>query len=123
MSPLSSLDLPFGRPPAPIDQAWGTARGRLERLSEQAGDSGLSEAQLARVRKSAEDFEAVFLGQMLAPMFESLETDGLFGGGSGERMYRSLLVEEYGKALARNGGVGIADAVTRQLLAQQEISP
>ena len=75
-----------------------------------------------RVRKAAEDFEAVFLGQMLAPMFAGLETEGLFGGGSAERVYRSMMIQEYGKAMASNGGVGIADAVHREILRMQEIA-
>ncbi len=72
------------------------------------------------IRKAAEEFEAVFLSQMLAPMFETLESDTLFGGGPGEDIYRSMMVEEYGKAIARSGGVGIADAVARELLSIQE---
>lgn len=75
----------------------------------------------AQVAEAAVEFEAIFLSQMLAPMFENLSTDGLFGGGSGERIYRSLLVQEYGKALARSGGVGIADSVQREILKLQEI--
>ena len=59
---------------------------------------------------------------MLAPMFEGLETDELFGGGPGEDIYRSILVEEYGKAIARSGGIGIADAVQREILRLQEVS-
>ena len=120
MSPLAAPGASYMHQVDPVGQAWSAASKRIERLTGEA-DGRLSEAQVARIRKTAQDFEAVFLGQMLTPMFESLETDGLFGGGSGERMYRSLLVEEYGKALARSGGVGIADAVTRQVLAQQEI--
>lgn len=120
MSPLAAPGASYMHQVDPVGQAWSAATKRIERLTGEA-DGRLSEAQVARIRKTAQDFEAVFLGQMLTPMFESLETDGLFGGGSGERMYRSLLVEEYGKALARSGGVGIADAVTRQVLAQQEI--
>ncbi len=74
-----------------------------------------------RLREAAEDFEAVFLAQMLAPMFAGLEADGPFSGGQSESVYRSLLIEEYGKAMARNGGVGIADAVERELLKLQEV--
>ena len=80
----------------------------------QSGDS-------RRIREAAVQFEAVFLAQMLAPMFETLGTDGMFGGGSGERVYRSLLVEEYGKAIARSGGVGIADQVEQEMLKLQEV--
>lgn len=104
----------------PVGQAWSESQARIGELAK-ASTGKLSEADRAHIRKSAQDFEAVFLSQMLSPMFESLETDGLFGGGSGERMYRGMLVEEYGKALSRNGGVGIADAVARQIIASQEV--
>ncbi len=72
------------------------------------------------IRKAAEEFEAVFVSQMLAPMFETLESDTMFGGGPGEDIYRSMMVEEYGKTIARSGGIGIADAVARELLIIQE---
>ncbi len=75
-----------------------------------------------KAREAAQEFEAVFLSEMLAPMFENLGEDGLFGGGSGERIYRSMLVQEYAKALSRKGGVGIADAVEREILKLQEVN-
>ncbi len=75
---------------------------------------------LEQAQKVAEDFEAMFLAQMLKPMFDGLSTDGPFGGGNAERVYRSLLVQEYGKALASRGGIGLADAVARELMQWQE---
>ena len=72
------------------------------------------------IRASAEEFEAVFVSQMLTDMFESVEIDPLTGGGNGEEVFRSLLVNEYGKAIAKNGGVGIADHVHREMLRLQE---
>ena len=77
-------------------------------------------ADARALRQAAEDFEAVFMAQMLAPMLETVPSDGLFGGGPGEDIYRSLMAEEYGKAIARSGGVGIADQVERELLRIQE---
>ena len=103
----------------PLGRAWSESKTAIRSLQDDRGP--VSDAKRAQIEKAAVEFEAVFLSQMLAPMFEQLETDGLFGGGSGERMYRSLLVQEYGRALAANGGVGIADAVTRQVLALQEV--
>lgn len=73
------------------------------------------------MRELAEEFEALFLSQMLAPMFENLQTDGPFGGGASEAIYRSLMVEEYGNAIAEAGGLGIADNVQREILRIQEI--
>jgi len=78
-------------------------------------------ADVNQVRKTAEDFEAVFLAQMFKPMFEGIESDGPFGGGQAENMWRSLMVEEYGKSVARAGGIGIADAVMKEMLKLQEV--
>ncbi len=72
------------------------------------------------LRRVAEEFEAIFLAQMLAPMFEGLETDGLGGGGIGEEIFRPMLIERYADALSRSGGVGIADSVVRELMRLQE---
>ncbi len=72
-------------------------------------------------RKAAEEFEAFFLSQVLDSMFKGLKTDGPFGGGHGESVYRSLLLQEYGKAVAKNSNYGIADAVMRELLTSQEV--
>ena len=74
----------------------------------------------AKVRAAAEDFEAVFLTEMLRPAFEQLSTDGLTGGGQGEKIYRSLMVQEYGKAIANTGGIGLAESVYRDILKLQE---
>lgn len=79
-------------------------------------------ADMAAVEKTARSFEAVFVSQMLNHMFSGIETDGLFGGGHSEQMFRSLLTDEYGKMIANRGnGIGVADAVRRSLLAQQEV--
>lgn len=71
------------------------------------------------LRRVAEEFEAVFLAEMLAPMFENLDTEGLGGGGEGERMFRPMLVEQYANAIAQAGGVGLADTVIRELMRLQ----
>lgn len=73
------------------------------------------------IREAAQDFESVFLTSMLQPMFDTLG-DEAFGGGAGASTWRSLLVEEYAQSISRAGGVGIADAVGRELLALQEQS-
>jgi peptidoglycan hydrolase FlgJ len=72
------------------------------------------------IRRAAEEFESVFLSEMLAPMFESLDTDGLGGGGTGEQIFRPMLVERYAESIARAGGVGIADSIMRELMRMQE---
>lgn len=75
---------------------------------------------IQQAKRAGEEFEALFISEMLAPVFENLETGGLFGGGQGEKIYRSLMVQEYGKAIAKAGGIGIADTVQREILRMQE---
>lgn len=85
------------------------------------GPMGVSaKADTQAARKSAEEFEGMFLSQMFGHVFDSLKTDGPFGGGHAEKMYRSLLVDEYGKTMARAGGIGIADQVMKEILRNQE---
>ena len=71
-------------------------------------------------RKAGEDFESFFMTQMLEHMFKGVPTDGYFGGGYGEGVYRSVMLQEYGKVLAKAGGIGIADMVSRELMSLQE---
>jgi Rod binding domain-containing protein len=72
------------------------------------------------MRRTAEEFEASFLSQMMKPMFEGLQTDGPFGGGEGEATWRSFLVEAMAKQTVRAGGIGLSDSVMSQMLKMQE---
>jgi Rod binding domain-containing protein len=73
-----------------------------------------------KIDKAGEDFEAMFLSQMLAPMWAGIQSDSTFGGGSAEDTYHGMLVNEYGKLISKAGGLGIADAVKAELLKLQE---
>jgi Rod binding domain-containing protein len=73
-----------------------------------------------QLREAARDFEAFYLARALEPMFEGLSSEAPFGGGMAEDMWRSLLIDEYGKAIAKAGGIGIADAVVRGLVDIQQ---
>ena len=75
-----------------------------------------------KAREVAEDFESFFISQMVGYMFSGIKTDGPLGGGQAETIYRSLLSDEYGKLIGRSGGIGIADAVQREIIKLQEIN-
>ena len=77
-------------------------------------------ANVAAAKKAGEDFEAFFLSQSFENMFSGIEADPLFGGGNGESVYRSLLVQEYSKVAAKSGTTGISADVTREILRLQE---
>ena len=71
-------------------------------------------------QKTAKDFEAFFVIQMLEHMFKDVPTDGFFGGGKSEGVWRSMLLQQYGRTIADRGGIGIADMVSREMLKLQE---
>ena len=72
--------------------------------------------------KVSRDFEAMFLSSMMQPMFATLKPGkGLFGGGNAESTFSAMLVDEYGKVIAKSGGVGIAEMVRKQILQTQEV--
>jgi Rod binding domain-containing protein len=77
---------------------------------------------LARTKAAAREFEAMFIGQMLEPMFDGLATDGPFGGGNSEEAFRSLLVGEYAREVSKRSPIGVADQMVRSLLQAQESS-
>ena len=77
-------------------------------------------ADAAKADWAAKEYESVFISQFLGSMFSGIKTDGVTGGGQGEEMFRSLMINEYGKALEQRGGFGLAAQMKAQLLKHQE---
>jgi Rod binding domain-containing protein len=76
----------------------------------------------SRAEAAAKDFEAFFISMVLENMFAGIKTDGPFGGGNGEKIFRSVMIEEYGKQIVERGGFGIADMVQKEILKLQEVT-
>nr|WP_041971633.1 rod-binding protein [Geobacter sp. OR-1] len=70
----------------------------------------------AAAHKVATEFEAMFAGMMVKSMRSSSTPDKLTGGGHGEEVFQSLLDQEYASAIAKQGGLGIAKTIEKQLL-------
>lgn len=78
--------------------------------------------KFSEIEESAKEFEAVFLAEMIKPMFEGISTEAPFGGGKGEEIFRGMMIQEYSKKLTNTGGIGIADHVRQELIKAQEFS-
>jgi Rod binding domain-containing protein len=81
----------------------------------------LSRVSPEKARKAAVEFEGFFIAMALENMFSGIETDGLFGGGHGEQVFRSMMLQEYGKSIAERSSIGLADAVQREIIRLQEV--
>ena len=79
--------------------------------------SGPSKAEMEKV---AQEFEAVFLAQILNGLTSGLEGDGPLAGAESDP-FASMLQDEYAKMISKSGGVGISDAVLKEMLKMQEI--
>ncbi len=77
----------------------------------------------AAVNKAASEFESVFISQFLGAMFSGIKTDGPFGGGQGEEMFRSMMIDKYAEGITAQGGFGLAASVKAQMLKMQEARP
>ena len=69
----------------------------------------------AKVKKVAQDFEAMFVGMMLKSMRDTVGKDKLTGGGHGEETFRSLLDQEYAATAAKSGSIGLAKVLVKEL--------
>lgn len=75
----------------------------------------------AKAWAAAQDFEAMSLGQFLAPIFETVkQSGGPFGGGNAEDSWTPMLTQELAKRMAKAGGLGLAVPIYRQMLLMQE---
>ena len=74
-----------------------------------------------KAREVSKQFESIFLMQVLENMSSGVEGDPMFSGGAGDKIYRSMFNEQTAGAIARQGGVGIADSIYRSILQMQEV--
>jgi flagellar protein FlgJ len=73
--------------------------------------------QRAKVRGTAQKFEASFLSIMTQQMMQGVGgSDSTFGGGQGEDMFKSFMADAIAKQVSQKGGIGMADTVAREML-------
>ena len=104
-----------------VDQAFHGYQASQQPTVPQSGNKSVKKMSMEQINTVAQDFEAFFVSKMMETMMSGIKTDGPFGGGQGEKVFRSIMVQEYGKEAAKQGNFGIADAVQQQLLKMQEV--
>ena len=78
-----------------------------------------ADAARAKIKQSAQDFEASFLSVMLAQMFKDVGPEAPFAGGQGEEMFKSFFADAVAKQVTKAGGVGLSTTVEREMLKMQ----
>ena len=101
-----------------VDTATAMNQANVYKLNKMAA-STKGQVDMEQIETAAKEFEAVFITEMMKPMFEGIETDGTFGGGKGEEVFRGVLIDEYGKMLSKTGQLGIADKIKAEMIRMQ----
>lgn len=73
----------------------------------------------AHAKEAVEEFEAIFLSQMLSALTQELGGAGSVAGDN--EIYRDMFNKEVAKMISRSGGIGVADTILQEMLKNQEI--
>ena len=92
--------------------------------SPQAVQAGANAREEAAVRRAATEFEALLLRQLTASLNspkDDEEGESLFGNDAGTDMSRRMFSEQIADTMAHNGGIGLADQIVQQMLANKGV--
>jgi Rod binding domain-containing protein len=104
------------------DTSMGLVRAAEQRTKQAANlaERAKNLENIEAIENAAKEFEAVFLSEMIKPMFNDIRPNEVFGGGKGEEIFQSMMIQEYGKMMSDRGGLGIADQVKAEMIRIQE---
>jgi Rod binding domain-containing protein len=77
-----------------------------------------SDGEHQKLKKAAQEFEGVFIKQLLDVMDKTVERSGLLDGGSAEETFRGMLNDEIAKSISTRpggSGFGLAEVIYRQM--------
>ena len=112
---LQGTAAPAAMPPqTSADPARAAAAGRAVRAA--AAGGGTIEERRESLRHAAKEFEAIFVNQMISAMRKTVSDGGLMRKNQGEKIFESMLDQEWSKKLtARGGHNSLSELLYRQL--------
>ena len=72
-------------------------------------------SQPRSLREATQEFESLFVAQLMQSMRGTVPESGLMGNGSGQQIFRQMLDQELSRQVAFSGGFGIGEMLYRQL--------
>jgi murein DD-endopeptidase MepM/ murein hydrolase activator NlpD len=102
----------------PAEMLTGSGNG-LERKI-QAAQNSTGEKKKEELKKVAQEFEAVFIANLLKVMRETIEESGLMEEGFGKSIYTEMFDQEVSLSMARRGALGISNMLYQNLSAAEE---
>ncbi len=99
--------------PAHVDFELIRLGGQTEKLAAGVKEGRFADADEAR--KAAQEFESFLLYYLIKTMRETVQESEFLGNRRSEQVYRSMLDEQVANRLAERGGLGMGDAIYRQI--------
>ena len=72
-----------------------------------------------KLREAANDFESIFIQQMLQTMRKTSLESNLIPKSEGEKYFRSMLDEQYAQLAAKSGSLGLGEMIYKQLISNK----
>jgi peptidoglycan hydrolase FlgJ len=92
----------------------GANLARFQAARTAAPNARGAETNDSRMKEVAEEFESLFVKQMLSAMRDTLDTDNrMLHGGTGEEYFQDMLYTEYAKVMSKRTDFGIAEMVQK----------
>mgnify|MGYP002039486884 CR=1 FL=1 len=102
----------------PEQKPLSALRMQLNQLVNLPQTKGLSDD--AKLREAANDFEAIFVQQMLKTMRETSLESNLIPKSEGEKVFQSMLDENYSRLAAKSGSLGLGEMIYNQLTSKKD---
>ncbi|MFN7039098.1 MAG: hypothetical protein ACK4OM_06005 [Alphaproteobacteria bacterium] len=77
---------------------------------------------LNKIKETAAEYKSVFLSKMLNIVFENVNFNPLAPKDSKSEIFKSMLVDEYGKAISKSSTFNLDEHITRKLMQLQEVT-
>lgn len=72
-----------------------------------------------KLKKTAQQFEAVYIQQMFKEMRKTIPNNGLIERGNADDIYTQFQDAEAAKIMAEQGGIGLAELMVQQLIGKE----
>ena len=86
----------------------------IQVLKNQASKSGAIDKK-SPLFHACQEFEAIFIKQMLDSMRKTIAKSGLIDGGMAEDVFEDMLYDEYSKNMAKSARFGLSETLYKQL--------
>lgn len=97
--------------------------GVLNQVQDAAGTTGKNQRSQDELKKTAQDFEAVFVNFLLKAMWKTIPDSGLYDESNATDAYTDIMQSALSEEITRMGGLGIAQKLYEEMQKSLVLTP